>query len=66
MPKTFINILHDPRVVRGNTYAAFVIPTSIQSEFMRIKEEEERKLRMMAMPPRLPVLFFNLACSYVE
>lgn len=24
--RTYINILHDPRVIRGNTYASFVIP----------------------------------------
>jgi hypothetical protein len=50
--------LHDPRVVRGNTYAAFVIPSSLQKEFMRIKEEEEKRERMILMPPKLPV--FNI------
>ena len=35
--RTYINILHDPRVVRGNTYAAFVIPSSLQQEFIRLK-----------------------------
>jgi hypothetical protein len=52
--RTYINILHDPRVVRGNTYAAFVIPSSLQMEFMRLKEDEERKKRLMMQPKKLP------------
>lgn len=54
MPKTYINILHDPRVVKGNTYAAFVIPSSLQLEFLRLKEEEERRIRIMKQPHKLP------------
>jgi hypothetical protein len=53
--RTYINILHDPRVVRGNTYAAFVIPSSLQMEFIRLKEDEERRKRMMKIPKKLPV-----------
>jgi hypothetical protein len=52
--------LHDPRVVRGNTYAAFVIPTSLQLEFLRLKEEEDRKKRMMNVQVSLPVNNFNI------
>ena len=52
--RTYINILHDPRVVRGNTYAAFVIPSSLQQEFIRLKENEERQRRMMLVPRKLP------------
>jgi len=54
--RTYINILHDPRVVRGNTYAAFVIPSSLQMEFIRLKEEEQRRKRLMNIPKRLPVI----------
>jgi hypothetical protein len=54
LPRTYINILHDPRVVRGNTYAAFVIPSSIQAEFLRLKDEEERKKRLIQIPAKLP------------
>ena len=52
--RTYINILHDPRVVRGNTYAAFVIPSSLQLEFLRMKEEEEKRKKMMKIPKKLP------------
>jgi len=54
MPRTYINILHDPRVVKGNTYAAFVIPSSLQLEFLRLKEEEERRIRVMKQGNKLP------------
>jgi hypothetical protein len=54
--RTYINILHDPRVVRGNTYAAFVIPSSLQMEFIRLKEEEERRKRLLNIPKKLPVI----------
>ena len=54
MPKTYINIHHDPRVVKGNTYAAFVIPSSLQLEFLRLKEEEERRIRVMKQSNKLP------------
>ena len=53
-PRTYINILHDPRVVRGNTYAAFVIPSSLQMEFLRMKEEEEKRKKLMRIPKKLP------------
>ena len=52
--RTYINILHDPRVVRGNTYAAFVIPSSLQMEFLRMKEEEEKRKKLMRIPKKLP------------
>ena len=52
--RTYINILHDPRVVRGNTYAAFVIPSSLQMEFLRMKEEEEKRKKLMKIPKKLP------------
>ena len=52
--RTYINILHDPRVVRGNTYAAFVIPSSLQMEFLRMKEEEEKRKKLMRIPKQLP------------
>jgi hypothetical protein len=54
LPKTYINIHHDPRVVKGNTYAAFVIPSSLQLEFLRLKNEEERRSRIMQNPSFLP------------
>lgn len=54
LPRTYINILHDPRVVKGNTYAAFVIPSSLQLEFLRLKEEEERRIRVMKQDNKLP------------
>lgn len=57
-PRTYINILHDPRVVKGNTYAAFVIPSSLQLEFLRLKEEEERRVKLMAKPTKLPRVAF--------
>ena len=52
--RTYINILHDPRVVRGNTYAAFVIPSSLQMEFLRMKEEEEKRKKLLKIPKKLP------------
>ena len=52
--RTYINILHDPRVVRGNTYAAFVIPSSLQMEFLRMKEEEEKRRKFLKYPKKLP------------
>lgn len=52
--RTYINILHDPRVVRGNTYAAIVIPSSIQLEFLRMKEEEEKRRRARRKLTKLP------------
>ena len=52
--RTYINILHDPRVVRGNTYAAFVIPSSLQMEFLRMKEEEEKRKKLLRIPKKLP------------
>ena len=52
--RTYINILHDPRVVRGNTYAAFVIPSSLQMEFLRMKEEEEKRKKLAKMPKKVP------------
>ena len=51
--RTYINILHDPRVVRGNTYAAFVIPSSLQMEFLRMKEEEEKRKKLLKIPKKL-------------
>ncbi len=45
-------------MVRGNTYAAFVIPSSLQQEFIRLKENEERQRRMLLAPKRLPVSIF--------
>ena len=54
LPRTYINIAHDPRVVKGNTYAAFVIPSSLQLEFLRLKEEEERRLRIENSKAKLP------------
>jgi hypothetical protein len=47
--------LHDPRVVRGNTYGAFVIPSSLQMEFLKLKEEEERRKKLARVPRKLPV-----------
>ena len=57
--RTYINILHDPRVVRGNTYAAFVIPSSLQMEFLRMKEEEEKRKKLARMPKKVP------RCAYI-
>lgn len=57
-PRTYINILHDPRVVKGNTYAAFVIPSSLQLEFLRLKEEEERRKMMGKPSTKLPRVAF--------
>jgi len=57
--RTYINILHDPRVVRGNTYAAFVIPSSLQMEFLKMKEEEEKRKKLARMPKKVP------RCAYI-
>lgn len=39
------NIMFDRRVVRGNTYAAMVIPASTQQEIERQQEKEKKRLQ---------------------
>jgi len=46
------NIMHDPRVVRGNTYAAIVIPASHQQENLRLQKEQKERLRRKQMQQR--------------
>eukprot|EP00357_Protocruzia_adherens_P016559 CAMPEP_0115034536 /NCGR_PEP_ID=MMETSP0216-20121206/40720_1 /TAXON_ID=223996 /ORGANISM="Protocruzia adherens, Strain Boccale" /LENGTH=700 /DNA_ID=CAMNT_0002413461 /DNA_START=34 /DNA_END=2136 /DNA_ORIENTATION=+ len=41
------NIMYDHRVVRGNTYAAMVIPASHQQDQIRMQKEERRRKRRM-------------------
>lgn len=59
-----VNIMHDPRVVRGNTYAAQVLPPSAQAEqeLTQMRAEQARRRRAIASkrqtqtqaPPRTP------------
>ena len=41
------NIMYDKRVVRGNTYAAMIIPASAQQELQRQQEAETQKQSRM-------------------
>ncbi|KAJ9472196.1 Flagellar radial spoke protein 3 [Diplonema papillatum] len=43
-----INIHHDKRVVKGNTYAAQVLPLSAQMELQMAQKESERQKRKIA------------------
>mmetsp|Transcript_15000 Transcript_15000/g.35490 ORF Transcript_15000/g.35490 Transcript_15000/m.35490 type:complete len:368 (+) Transcript_15000:178-1281(+) len=45
VPEAPLNIMHDPRVVRGNTYAAYVLPPSAQAEQERLAGEAEARRR---------------------
>jgi len=47
LPDASMNIMHDPRVVRGNTYAAHVLPPSAQAEQERVAGEMEARRRRM-------------------
>jgi radial spoke head protein 3 len=47
-----INLMNDPRVVRGNTYAAKVITSSIKLEQQNLQKEKTRKLKQDAMSKR--------------
>jgi len=38
------NIMHDRRVVRGNTFAAIVIPTSMQPDPILAEKQKEQEL----------------------
>ena len=39
--RTYINILHDPRVVRGNTYAAFITSNGIFKNERRRRKKKK-------------------------
>lgn len=43
------NLMYDPRVVRGNTYAAHVLPPSAQAEQERLQAEAEMRRQRRAM-----------------
>jgi radial spoke head protein 3 len=47
-----INLMNDPRVVRGNTYAAKVMTSSIKLEQQNLQKEKSRKLKQEAMSKR--------------
>ena len=47
------NIMHDKRVVRGNTHAAFVIPTSMQPDPVLAEKQKEQEMERMYRSERL-------------
>lgn len=42
-----VNLMNDRRVVRGNTYAAQVMPLSAQAELMRAEEQEKQRKKAL-------------------
>lgn len=43
--KMATNIMHDRRVVRGNTYAALVVPEDDPAELAKLREAQKRRLK---------------------
>lgn len=48
------NIMHDPRVVRGNTYASLVVPQNDAAEVKKQREAQRRRLMMANRTKRRP------------
>lgn len=46
------NIMHDRRVVRGNTYASMIIPASTQQEIERQQARERERAKKSKQPPQ--------------
>merc|ERR1719274_339816 len=48
------NIMYDKRVVRGNTYAAQILPATAQAEQLELerKAQQQRSLKRPKLPPK--------------
>mmetsp|Transcript_14314 Transcript_14314/g.21431 ORF Transcript_14314/g.21431 Transcript_14314/m.21431 type:complete len:372 (-) Transcript_14314:208-1323(-) len=47
-----LNMMHDPRVVRGNTYAAKVMTSSVKQEQLHLQKENSRRVKQEATKRR--------------
>lgn len=48
------NIMHDPRVIRGNTYASFVPPQNDAAEVQKQREAQRRRLMRASQTKKRP------------